>query len=232
MRCNTLLLICLTGCAPVPQGAPPVAPLDPSKMFELQYDFQLASVERPANARDKYGPQTVTTVADSGRPKFRFEDRLISVIVVPSGGRIALEMTNKTDHSIKVLWNDATFVDVIGASSPVMHVGVRYSECRAIKSSAVIVQKSSISDEAIPCSNLRLREGRNSGWYVEPLLQGPIAMPADTGTEFASRQTFAKSHVKLLLPLQVEDVTNEYLFDFAVSGSRSVHFNLLEGKVP
>src|SRR5690349_2664163 len=71
-----LVLACLTAaCVPVAPAA--IAP-------SPRYVVALTSVERPQQAKERYGPQMLSTVRDSGVTKYSFEDSLVSVVILPA----------------------------------------------------------------------------------------------------------------------------------------------------
>lgn len=220
-RIACVLALAAIGCIPLVPTMP--------RYFTNTYDYELSSVQRPANARQRYGAQTLTKTADSGITKYTFQDDLVSAILVPSTTRIALRLQNKTDHSIRVVWNDAAFVDEDGKSSPIMHVGVKYTECSGSKAVSVVVQHAMLDDEAIPCAGVSF----SSGWSVYPIVWGGPIPLTDTATKFpAERQARVGKHVKLLLPLQVEDVTNDYLFEFVITGYKVSEFRVGSYSIP
>lgn len=94
-----------------------------------------------------------------------------------------------------------------------MHTGVKYNECSGVKPPSVVVQRGSISDVVIPCNNV---EFFLSNWSVK----GFLPNSSDITTNADSVLTVARKHigkrVQVLLPLQIQDVTNEYLFTFEV----------------
>lgn len=204
-------------------------------IFEQSYDAELVAVSRSQKTQDRYGPQTISTAKDSTVTKFTFEDRLIRAVIIPEDRGIGLRLTNKSEHPIRVRWADAAYVDVVGKSSPVMHVGVRYSDCSGVKSAQVIVQGSSVTDHAVPCSALELHSGISSmsGWHVSRLYPGMIAGPGDSAEKFSSwKKMTIGMKTRFLLPIEVEDVVNDYVFELEAKSVHTVKFDALASKVP
>lgn len=177
----------------------------------------LREVERPASARERYGEQAISRVSsDSGLTRYSFEDRLIRGLFLLQENGVAFEVTNKTEFSIKLVWDEATIVLPEGDPSPVMHVGTKYNECRNAKPATVIPKGATVSDIAIPCA--RVRFGYDS-WVEGDVFrdfQRRVFEPvADTTIKRLVRSVEGKI-VRLLLPLQIEGVTNEYSFTFGV----------------
>jgi hypothetical protein len=186
----------------------------PTARQYLDYDMILKEVERPAQAKERYGEQTLTTTADTVT-RLVFEDRLVKALWVPTNRRLYFDLSNKTDHSIKIIWEDAAFVAPDGKSSAVMHTGVKYNECTGNKTPSVIVKTASIADVIIPCDYI---EFAYSQWVVNPFLPTETQRP-DLAAQAESMTAKHKGkRFSVLLPIQIEDVVNDYLFTFEVTG--------------
>lgn len=206
MRAIIMLLFATTGCASLAM----LAPQYPS------YDIQLRDVERPASARERYGEYVLASSLDSGVTRYTFEDAMVKIGFLPTSTRLHFELLNKTDHSMRIVWNEAAFVDPAGTSHPVMHVGIRYNDCTGPKTPSVVIRRGSLSDVVIPCGNVRFGY---RDWIIDPFLPSPpmTLANADSATAALHREVVGKT-VQLLLPIRIEDVVNEYLFTFEVKG--------------
>jgi hypothetical protein len=177
--------------------------------YEPQFYLSLTQVERPAKAQQRYGPQVLATTKDSGVTKFTFEDNLVRVSALPIDDRIAFDIRNKTDNSIRLVWNDAAFVDVLGKSSPVMHQGMKYTDCSGSKPASIIVRRGSIEDAAIPCDHVSFS---SSSWTVAPLIAFDHIAQVDSATRLSyHRDKWVGKTVSQVIPLQLEDVVNDYI---------------------
>ena len=97
-------------------------------MHTVDYDFRLKEVERPVDARERYGEQKIVRFQDEGVTKYSFEDEMIKIVWLPTSYGFDFVLSNRTDHSIKIIWDEAVFVDEKGRSKRVMHSGVKYTE--------------------------------------------------------------------------------------------------------
>jgi hypothetical protein len=213
---TALVLGCVPSAPPaVSRPAPPPA-VEPWTRLTAQ--FRLAAVERPQNAAQRYGPQTLTLSDSLGRSSWHFEDQLVRVVWAVYGGRLGFTLRNKSDHSIRIVWEQAALVGVDGKSSPVMHIGTRYSECRGAKTASVVVRGATLSDVVIGCDNVRY-DAIDREWVVDDHIE-PFEINASRAdsTERALRVANASKRMVVLLPLQIEEVVNEYLFTFQFSG--------------
>jgi hypothetical protein len=185
--------------------------------YQPVYETELVSVERPAKAKERYGPQVITSVRDSNRTKYAFADSLVKVVIYPAKDRVAFDLSNQTQHSIKIPWNDAAFVGVDGKSESVMHTGVKYNECSSPKAPSVVVQRGSMDDELIPCSHVSFGY---SSWIISNLIPTAPVTASDTARIMGAAQQYVGKTISVLLPLQIEDVVNDYLFTFQIKSAR------------
>jgi hypothetical protein len=176
----------------------------------------LKEVERPAQAKQRYGEQAITTVTDSVT-KLAFEDQLVKILWFPTNRRVYFDLTNKTDHSIKIVWEEAAFVAPNGRSGAVMHNGVRYNDCAATKTPSVVVRGAALSDVIVPCDYVEFEEF-GSTWVVNGFLPTETQRPDLDAQAAEMTAKHAGKHFSVLLPIQIEDVVNDYLFTFEVTG--------------
>ncbi|MEX2181651.1 MAG: hypothetical protein WD771_06380 [Gemmatimonadaceae bacterium] len=175
----------------------------------------LSSVERPAAARERYGEQVISTRSDSGVTKYSFEDQMIEILFLVRYSDILFDLRNKTDHSLRLLWTETAMVMPEGSVSPVMMNGWKYTDCRAEKPPAVIPKGVTITDFITPCSRLSFY----SSWNEAPLFNDGRRAAYDTTVtrvETEMRNVLVGKKLTVLMPLQIEGVTNEYTFTFSV----------------
>ncbi len=178
------------------------------------YDIDLKEVERPAKAKERYGEQKISKISEGGIDRYYFEDEMVKIIWLVSPIQISFDLTNKTEHSIKIIWDEAAYLDEKGASHRVMHSGVKYIDRNNSQPPSIIIKKGSIDDIIIPTDKVYFVAGESGGWNEEQLFP-PV--PGNTLEELnANAKTRIGNNVKVLLPLQIQDVINEYLFTFEV----------------
>ncbi|HYH10030.1 MAG TPA: hypothetical protein VEK11_23475 [Thermoanaerobaculia bacterium] len=183
-----LLLSC--ACATAPQTA--------STPQSVPYELALAGVEHQprGGTRTHHEPAAANT----------FEDERIRIAWTPEATQLQFELTNKSDASMRVLWDDASFVDVSGRGDRVMHQGVKFADRSSSMPPTLIVHGATLDDLIAPVTNVYWREGYGAydagRWQSKPLI--PEGMKA-TG-----------KMLRVLLPLESNGTVHEYLFDFAV----------------
>lgn len=224
---NILVAVCavfLTSCA----GLMP----QPATVYSATYDIQLTKVERPAKASSRYGAQKIDAVADDAKYKFIFEDSLVKVLWIVTARNISFSVTNKTGHSIKIPWDEAAYVDEAGSSHRVMHAGIKYNERTAPMPPTVIVRGGRVEDIVFPTDYVywKDRTSYSAGqWEEKPLLPAfdyhapPFlkgSYPTFEAFDAAVKGKIGKT-LQVLLPLQIEDVVNDYIFTFTVKNATS-----------
>ena len=133
--------------------------------------------------------------------------------------QISFSIENKTDHSIKLIWDEAAYVGPTGESKRVCHSGVKYSEREAPQVPTVVARGTSLSDVIWPTDLAYFYTdpiwGRHR-WKHAPLL--PIGA---AGQKPKDRLALAHEQIgrtiQLLLPLEIQGVINEYIFCFEIT---------------
>lgn len=142
------------------------------------YDISMTEVERPADAKERYGEQNITSITEEGNPKYYFEDNLVKIAWLATSSDLSLVMENKTDNSIKIIWDKAVFVDDKGGGHRVIHSGVKYADRNSSQPPTVIVRKGRIDDIIVPSDCVYFDEEyygqyftRKEGWKERPFFE-------------------------------------------------------------
>lgn len=199
-------LIFLQGCA--------------SNLVFLRYDAPLVSVERPANIKEKYG--AVESLALQEGNKYFYSDSVIDAVLGFVGDDISFSIQNKTDQTIKLIWDDAGFIEPNGSLTRIMHVGVKYTDRNNSMPSSIIPRRGKLVDIATPVDRISWKDGYYSkygsspgGWENEGIFPWhTTTMPAESF--LTANKKYVGSKFGLLLPLEIEGVKNEYIFWFEV----------------
>ncbi len=118
------------------------------------------------------------------------------------------------------------FVDENGRSHRVMHSGVKYADRDKPQPPSIIVRKGFIEDIVYPTDYISWSSGTRytSGkWIKEPLLlsldfHGKYYKGSYSSlTEFEEAvNKYIGKRIQVLLPLQIQDVINDYIFTFTI----------------
>jgi hypothetical protein len=102
---------------------PPVACIPVVHTHRASYSTVLVEVHRPAETKDRWGDVEEIELGDSA--KYSYTDDLVNVVIAASEETVEFIIQNQTDHTIRLSWDDAAFIDPAGSASRVMHVGIR-----------------------------------------------------------------------------------------------------------
>lgn len=172
------------------------------------YKTALIKVEKPEDATNRYGE--TKTIQEEGIDKYSYNDKTIDIIIFGTKEQFSFVLKNVSDHSLKVIWNEAVFVGLDGSTSKIMHVGTKYSQREGDQPATVVIKGAKIDDVATPTANVYYDEGVKigystigSGWKTKSMLPEDY-LGKDAG------------EIRLMLPIQIKDVVNEYTFVFKV----------------
>lgn len=177
------------------------------------YSVGLQSVERPEDASQRYGESTIVDFEEGGTTKYRYEDDLIEIVWLPLSTQFAFSLKNKGDNSIKIVWDEAVYVNENGSSSRVMHAGVKYTDRNNSQPPTIVVKNSTIEDMIVPTDNVYYISGQYGGWRTAPLFTNTATTPQEL---IVISNNFVGKEVQVLLPLEIQGTVNEYIFTFKV----------------
>ena len=191
-------------------------PLGCSTMNTVRYDIGLSAVERPKNAQERYGEQRIGTLQQEDTTKYSFEDDLITIVWTVTPQELAFELTNKTNHSIKIVWDKAVYIDEKGNSKRVTHSEVKYADRNNPQPPTTVLGNATVSDLVFPAENVDYVGGPYGGWRIKPLF--PTFSTTGTPEDLlAKAKKYVDKSIQVLLPLEVEGTLNGYLFVFKVN---------------
>lgn len=166
------------------------------------YYLELYKVQKPANSKIRYGK--TKTISDNSVTKYSYEDNYLSIVWIPQEKGFYFILKNKSGNSIKIVWDDASYMGVDNSASRVFHNGVKYIDKDKAQPATIVPNGATVEDVVSPTDKV---SWSGSSWYTDPLLYG-----YDNGLK-------AGKTVKVLLPISVKGVENEYTFVFKVKWS-------------
>ena len=174
------------------------------------YKVRLREVEQPENVKEQYSKSKITIFAEENETKNSYEDDFIKIIWLPALTEFSFTLENKSDNSIKIIWDEAVYIDEDNSSLKVIHSGVRFVDGDKAQPLTVIAKKTKINDLVTPVDTIYYSSG---GWGKLPLF---------------SVQKSAGKTVKILLPIQIQETINKYIFSFKINHTR---INTADNKV-
>ncbi len=169
-----------------------------------KYISLLAEVEKPSNSEIRYG-ETMTIPSENGMSKFTYKDNVIDIMIFADQSNFNFILQNISESSIKIVWDEAVFVNFDGSTEKVMHKGVKFSEKNGAQPATTIIKNAKWEDTVTPTHLVYYREATKDiegGW--------------DTYSMYPKEEGLKPGQIKLMLPIQIKDVINEYVFVFDV----------------
>lgn len=184
------------------------------KTYLANYSVGLSAVESPADAKQQFGETKVVQFDDNGINKYRYEDDYIEIVWVVGKKQFNFDLRNKSGHTIKINWDDISYVDTDGKVGRVMHSGVKYTERNNSQPSTTIPKNASISDLLLPTENVYYTSGQYGGWN-EMYLYRCVYQTPEAFNENASN--LVGKTMTILMPIMIENVQNDYTFTFNIN---------------
>lgn len=165
------------------------------------YSAYLSSVEVSKNA-------TLGTV-DSVQSAYN--DSLISIHWNYAVTQIGFELKNKSDLTLKVIWDDAAFVSMTNETGKIFHKGIKYIDRENSQPPTSIYKGTTLSDLIAPTSYVSYTSGQYGGWSSRPLIPSK-GVAFSTKVEYD--ETLIGQKMRVILPIKEDDQTIEYTFIF------------------
>lgn len=159
----------------------------------------LSKIIKPSNSNIRYGK--TKEVKDDDVTMFSYIDNIIDITIVASNQQFSFILKNLSPNSIKIIWDEAAIIDINGSTSKVMHSGTKYSERNASQSPTTIISNAKIEDIACPTDKARYSDYYNT-WVNDSM--------------FLNDKSMKGKQLKLMLPIQIKNVINEYIFVFDI----------------
>lgn len=164
-----------------------------------KYVSTLVKVEKPVDEAIRYGKTKLMEL--EGITKYNYIDDYIDIIIFGNRTQFKFLLKNISQNTLKLVWNEAVFVGFNGSTSKVMHTGTTYSKKNDDQPVSTIIKGATIDDIIVPTCNVRYSD---------------ISKEWVTDTMYPNEPEKSPGELKLMLPIQVKDVVNEYIFIFKV----------------
>lgn len=204
MKLSTLLSIALSALLFVSCGL--------GYSYVANYSVGLKSVESPADAKKQFGETKVVNFQDGNTNKYRYEDDYIDIVWVVGDKKFLFELTNKSGHTLKINWDDISYVNCSNSTGRVMHSGVKYSERNNSQPASMVPKGASLTDVLIPTDNVYYSNFYKD-WDQKYLIPCVYKSKAD---RLAGAPAYIGKTMTILMPIMIENVQNDYTFTFSI----------------
>lgn len=141
-----------------------------------------------------------------------YEDSLIAINWKYSK-TLEFTLQNRSNKTLKVIWDEASYIDEKGQSNRIMHNGVKYVDRSQSQPPSSIIKGATLSDVIIPTDKVRYASGQYGGWYTMPLFSVNTWSSVDTAKMY---DAIRGKKVSVLLPIISEGKTIEFIFTFTI----------------
>ena len=140
-----------------------------------------------------------------------YEDSIIKIDWDYAVSQIGFELTNKSEQTLKLIWDEAAFISFNNESGRVFHKGVKYTDRENPQPPTSIYKKTTLSDLVAPTSYTRYVSGKYGGWRSDPLI--PVE-PGMLSSKIEYIEGLLGLTMRVILPIKIEDRVLEYAFSF------------------
>ena len=183
------------------------------KSYVASYSVGLTSVESPTDAKQQFGETKVVNFNEDGVSKYRFEDDYIETVWYVGSKQFNFTLKNKSGHTLKINWDDVSYVDTKGQVGRVMHSGVKYTERNNSQPATTAPKGATISDLLLPTDNVYYVSGQYGGWRESYLI--PCVYQTKEALDSSASDYVGKT-MTIMMPIMIENVQNDYTFTFNI----------------
>jgi hypothetical protein len=202
------------------------------KVANARYDITMIAVEKSVGSQKILEEQRIETVVEGGVTRYRSEDNMVRIEWRPAPVDIEFAVNNKTDSPIKIVWDEAKFVDEKGISHRLIHSGISYEERKLPQPPTVIAGGINLQDFIHPLDYFQwkeirgMRSDKQQGyWDRTPFLPTQTKGTAEELRVKAS--AFVGKTFQVILPLEISNVRIDYLYTFRIT-----NVDITEGEEP
>jgi len=174
------------------------------------YSVSLDKVELPSNSKDRFSETILKDSSDEGVTKYVFEDENIKIFWLVLDNQYSFTIYNKTNHALKINWDDVVYVNTDKSISKMIHSGIKYIKMNEGQVPTTLPRGAKLEDILVPVDNIHFISNK---WITNSLF--PNGFSSDDAMEKA--KTLEGERVSILLPIKIEDVQNDYTFIFKIN---------------
>lgn len=175
------------------------------QLKRVRYGIQLEKVQKSIKIASKYGIGSWEDLT--------FKDGLCDITFSIKEDGIGIELLNKIEETIKVVWDEAAYVNISGVSQRITHLGVKFIHSDRLQPVTAIPAGTKLNDLIVPA---RHATWTKSGWEITPLYPEVYSFVKPPPQAKKVISEFNNKTIGILLPLKMDNYVNEYFFIFRV----------------
>lgn len=193
---------------------------------KTSYEYSLENVDNPEKREFIKTKSFIVDSEDEKETPFLFEDDFIKIKWTPTIREFNFNLQNKTNNTIKVLWDSGSFITPDGANYRIINKSKKLSDEEGATIPTPIMKKAFIEDMIYPVGFVSYRRSMSiqgyyfpGMWIIPPLL--PTFLNEDSDEEQIKREKelenkFKNKNIKILIPIEINNKIREYIFDFKI----------------
>lgn len=175
-----------------------------------KYSIGLDTVESPVDAKQQFGETKVVIFEEDGISKYRYEDDYIDIVWYVGLKEFYFNLTNKSENTLKINWDDVSYIDIDRHAKKVAHSGAIFRDRYNTQIPTTLPKGTSISEYLIPIDNIVFENMSIRRKYLLPCVyQTPKALKEEAPMLVGQK-------IAIMLPFIIENIQNEYTFTFNI----------------
>jgi len=142
----------------------------------------------------------ISTIEKDLNILYSYIDDYISILFDVREFDVKFNLSNRSKNTLKIIWDDAVFVDISGQSDRIIHEGTTLSKKNDPLSPTVLIANASIIDILVPSKCI----------YMSPILNEWEQLPILPN----KRTKDSSASIMFMLPIKSNNIVYEYIFTF------------------
>lgn len=153
-----------------------------------------------------------------------YKDSLLDINIFPLRTSFGVILKNKSKNTMKIIWDDAVFVDTEGISDHVIHSGVKFNEKEKSQAPSTIIRGATFRDNFTSQSSINWINSTNRFTWKFGKGFTNVYTPGRWSENdiYPDTDEVPEDHplfMHIMIPIQIKDEINEYIFDIKYSNS-------------
>lgn len=170
----------------------------PVKIYK--YDLSLTEEGMLKDSSSRYGDRIVKKITDSAVTNYYYSDSILEITFWIEDMQFAFILKNKTDSTLKIVWDSIVYVNANGLRQRVIHSGINFFNKLDPQQPALVAKESSLSESILPADNINY-DNVFKEWRKDNLIT-----TADSGKS-----------IQILFPVEINGSVHHYTFRFTIN---------------
>ncbi len=180
------------------------------------YDIQLLYGERNIS-NDFFGEIEYNSKIINNLSTFNIKDKVLDIeISVLDATKFNLIVKNKSNQTIKLIWDNCVFINTSGENSKFIHSGTKFIDKGNPQNPTLILKNTSINDIIIPSNNIYYVTGQYGGWKYKSLFGQTASVISENDLKKQTENYIGKDFI-IMLTFEIDSKEVEYTYNLKVN---------------